>query len=163
MKNYKIIEGDLLEAKKGVICHQVNCLGAMNSGVALAIRKKYPKVYNLYYDLVTHMTEEKFALLGYAQIIEIDSDLMVANLFSQYDFGYSGQRYTEYGSFRFALINLIENIELYRNPNEMFDVHFPYKIGSDRGGAYWPTIEDIIKSVFSKYNDYNVIVHKLNS
>lgn len=44
--NIKFIEGNLLDSTTDIICHQVNCQGKMSSGVAKAIREKYPKVYD---------------------------------------------------------------------------------------------------------------------
>ena len=41
--------GDLLEGDSKIIVHQVNCMGEMNSGVAKAIRNKYPEVFEQYY------------------------------------------------------------------------------------------------------------------
>ena len=41
MREYKLINGDLLNANTDFICHQVNCQGKMNSGVAKAIRNKW--------------------------------------------------------------------------------------------------------------------------
>ena len=38
----KIIDGDLLKSGADIICHQVNCSNAMNSGVAKQIREKAP-------------------------------------------------------------------------------------------------------------------------
>ena len=35
----KIIDGDLLNSEADIICHQVNCQGKMNSGVAKQIRE----------------------------------------------------------------------------------------------------------------------------
>mgnify|MGYP002508800364 CR=1 FL=1 len=42
--NYKIVNGNLLDATEAMICHQVNCQGAMNSGVAKGIRNKYSHI-----------------------------------------------------------------------------------------------------------------------
>ena len=41
----KIIDGDLFDTDAKFICHQVNCMGKMGSGVALQVRKKFPHVY----------------------------------------------------------------------------------------------------------------------
>ena len=38
----------LLEADVDYICHQVNCMGRMNSGVAKAIRERWPIVFTTY-------------------------------------------------------------------------------------------------------------------
>lgn len=40
--------GNILDSGAAVICHQVNCQGKMNSGVAKAIREKWPEVYTRY-------------------------------------------------------------------------------------------------------------------
>ncbi len=37
----KIINGNLLEVKKGIIAHQCNCKGVMGAGIALQIKKKW--------------------------------------------------------------------------------------------------------------------------
>ena len=39
---------NLLNIRSGVICHQVNCIGAMGAGLALQIRNKWPIVYEKY-------------------------------------------------------------------------------------------------------------------
>ena len=44
----KIIDGDLFTAKAPIICHQVNCQGEMNTGVAQQVREKFPHVYEEY-------------------------------------------------------------------------------------------------------------------
>lgn len=46
MVSYK--RGDLLASDCNVICHQVNCKGVMNAGIAKAIRNKYPQVYDVF-------------------------------------------------------------------------------------------------------------------
>lgn len=52
----KIIEGNLLDSKENIIGHQVNALGAMNSGVAEFIRQKYPEVFQPYELLCSQYT-----------------------------------------------------------------------------------------------------------
>ena len=42
------IIGNLLDTNCQYICHQVNCQGKMNSGVAKIIRDKWPEVYTQY-------------------------------------------------------------------------------------------------------------------
>jgi len=42
--------GDILKVKSGFIVHQVNCQKVMGGGLALAIRKKWPIVYERYKD-----------------------------------------------------------------------------------------------------------------
>ena len=45
----EIVEhSDLLKVKKGIVCHQVNCIGVMGAGIAQDIRTKWPAVYRNY-------------------------------------------------------------------------------------------------------------------
>ena len=44
----KVVKGNLLDATEAIIAHQVNCQRKMNSGVAKAIREKYPIVFDIY-------------------------------------------------------------------------------------------------------------------
>mgnify|MGYP002509055859 FL=1 len=44
------VKGSLFDTNCDYICHQVNCRGKMNSGVAKAIREKWPIVYDKYVD-----------------------------------------------------------------------------------------------------------------
>ena len=54
----KIITGNLLLIKKGVIVHQVNNCGLMNAGVAKQIRNAYPHHYADYMHVYnTYMTQ----------------------------------------------------------------------------------------------------------
>ena len=43
-----IIYDDITKSNADYICHQVNCQGVMGSGVAKAIRDKWPQVYEEY-------------------------------------------------------------------------------------------------------------------
>ena len=57
------VKGDVTKSDCDIICHQVNCQGVMNSGVAKAIREKWPEVYDnykLWYD----KEDDKVNLLG---------------------------------------------------------------------------------------------------
>lgn len=44
----EIIEGNLFDTDAKFICHQVNCMGKMDSGVALQIKQRFPHVYEEY-------------------------------------------------------------------------------------------------------------------
>ena len=44
----KYIKGDITEIESGIICQQTNCQGVMGSGLAKAIRDKWPKVFDEY-------------------------------------------------------------------------------------------------------------------
>ena len=148
----EIINGDLLTTKCEYICHQVNCQGAMNSGVAKAIREKWPIVYTEYKNICDNAFNTA-ELLGEIQIISINENQKVINLFGQNGYGYNGFKYTSYDAF-WGCINQIT----FHIPKGS-TIAFPYKIGSDRGGANWTVILSMIYEVLSK--DYIVYIYNI--
>ena len=146
----KIVSGNLLDATEDLICHQVNCQGVMASGVAKAIRDKWPNVYTEYLDHCdSHGT---MSLLGTVQYVPLSRYKAVVNMFSQANYGYDGNRYTSYDAF-YKCLEAISN----DTPSTM-SVAFPYKIGSDRGGASWDVIHAMICDVLG---DRDVIIYRL--
>jgi O-acetyl-ADP-ribose deacetylase (regulator of RNase III) len=63
-----IVDGDILNAKENIICHQVNCQGVMGSGLAKQIKNKYPNVYAKYKKFCE---ENKGSCLGCFQILKL--------------------------------------------------------------------------------------------
>lgn len=161
------IHGDLFNSECQYICHQVNCQGKMNSGVAKAIREKWPEVYEEYYKKCEEIINSLFPtskLLGEAQIITLkdeylENDILqkVVNLFAQNYYGYDGRQYTSYDAF-WNCLNILKNNT---PPNSSYA--FPYKIGCVRGGASWRVIRTIINEVLGDrevhiyYLDKNVL------
>jgi O-acetyl-ADP-ribose deacetylase (regulator of RNase III) len=68
MLHYK--KGNLLEVKEGIITHGVNCQGVMGSGVALAIKQKYPSAFYSYKNFVAEDRELEKGCLGMIQILQ---------------------------------------------------------------------------------------------
>ena len=137
---------DIVNIKADYICHQVNCLGKMGSGVAKAIRGKWPKVYDEYRNIVS--TTLSTPLLGTIQEIEVDGQKIV-NMFAQSNYGYDGERYTSYDAFWLCL----EKIKKLATPHST--IAFPYKIGCGLGGANWQVIFQMIVQVLGE--NYDVI------
>lgn len=104
---------NLVNTHRGVVAHGCNCQGVMNSGVAKAIRTKWPHVYERYNQLVvTSVTPQHPSreLLGRVQFVSIDqgeiaepNSLFVANMFTQDRYGYDGGRYADLDAIRQAL------------------------------------------------------------
>ena len=142
----KFYEGNLLDSGADLICHQVNCQGKMNSGIAKAIREKWPEVY-IAYSKVEHLE-----MLGHIQSVYIGNvngkDKGVINMFAQYTYGYDGCRYTSYDAFWTCL----GEIKRYMTPGQR--IAFPARIGCVRGGANWNVILAMIIEVLGE--DYNV-------
>lgn len=164
MLHYKV--GNLLNAPQKVIAHQVNCQGKMGSGVAKAIRDKYPKVYEDYSMICKAISSKR--LRGMAQIV-IDSERIVVNLFGQEYYGYDGKKYTSYAYLTKALDYLFRTIyqsnKISSNEigNKLYSDNafaIPYKMGCDRGGADWNIVESILEDL-SDYYGVDVYIYSL--
>ena len=148
------IEGDLLKVQKELhlnyICHQVNCQGAMNSGIAKHIRNAYPQVYDNYIKKVNSYKEVDCIPLGEIQIISVDNNFNIINMFAQENYGYDGIQYTSYDAFWFCLKTIKQHIQ------KDAKIGFPYGIGCVRGGANWQVILKMIETVFENHYVYIV-------
>lgn len=152
----RIVNGDLLEAEENLIVHQVNCQGKMNSGVAKAIRGKWGRVFDKYSLMCQNY--DSFELLGQVQSILVneESRQYVVNMFSQHNYGYGGERYTNYE----ALYRCLEQIaSVARRHN--YSVALPYNIGCDRGGANWNIVYTMIEEVFKNHTQ-PIVIYNLN-
>ena len=145
----RVVKGNLLDATEHIIAHQVNCQRKMNSGVAKAIREKYPEVYEKYQN-----TEPK---LGTVEYVSVDRRY-VANMYAQDMYGYDGKQYTSYESFRQCCKNIVNECRLSKHMNKDLNVAMPYKIASDRGGADWDKIMDIL---LEEFTDVDLTLYKL--
>ena len=151
--------GNILDSGADIICHQVNCRGAMNSGVAKAIRQRWPEVYTKYHqcakDIDIGFGDMQLSwehMLGHIQVVYLGEEnghsKGVINMFAQEGYGYDGCRYTSYDAFWSCL----GEIKKYINPEKT--IAFPARIGCVRGGANWNVILTMISEVLGE--DYNV-------
>ena len=150
----KYFDGDILTSTAPIIMHQVNCKGVMNSGVAKAIKEKWPVVFDEYLRFYQNLTTD--VLLGITQFVKIGTDRYVANLFAQEKYGYDGIRYTSYDAIDKCLKSVARNAE----NGEINRVAMPYKMSSDRGGADWDVILALVNSAF-KDTDITIEIWKL--
>ena len=161
---------NICDSQCDAICHQVNCRGVMNSGVAKAIREKWPQVYENYKikfneckksveEMYQHYGNSPFSIsdlmLGTIQHVPLYDDYYktekhqgVINMFAQSGYGYDGKRYTSYDAF-WSCLGWIKEI----TPKGS-SIAFPKYIGCCRGGANWEVIYKMIEEVLGK--DYNV-------
>ena len=174
----EIVEGCLLKAfEKGevnVMMQCVNCQGVMGSGVAKAIRDKYPFVYDLYKEFCGDLKPRQ--LLGEMQNIDLAHydyvndanwngdtnpwpDKHIINIFGQEGYGY-GKRQVNYGAlgkaFTAASYGLTQASD---QALQVYDIiGIPYKFASDRGGADWNIVLEMIDFHFK---DFQVKIYKL--
>lgn len=131
-----IIEQDILEIEKGIVCHQVNCKGVMGAGLALQIRRKYPQLYAEY----SIRCYSQNGLLGNVTIYEANENLIIVNMFSQYDYGRENKLYTNYHAFEKCL----RQISDLHSCNKDLNIYFPFKIGCGLARGNWKEISSLI-------------------
>lgn len=151
MVHYKT--GNLLDAPVDYICHQVNCQGRMNSGIAKQIRERWPRVYEVYQDWYRVKFYDTSDMLGHIQIVRNENEPSVINMAAQRFYGYDGKRYTSYDAFWACLGEIKEKVP------KGSKIGFPYKIGCGLGGANWQVIFQMIIEVLEE--DYQVYIYTL--
>ena len=152
------IKGDLLEADLNYYCHQVNCQGKMGSGIAKSIKEKWPIVYDKYIEAFNYakgltLINISDYLLGSIDIVEVEKDKNIINMFAQEYYGYDGRRYTSYDAFWSCLGEIKTNIP------KGSKIGFPKGIGCGLGGANWQVIETMICEMLD--DDYKVYIYEL--
>lgn len=151
-------QGDVTKAEEYYILHQVNCQGVMGSGVAKAIRDKWPKVfedYKAYYNKIKQCYPN-FGLLGQVCLSIVD-DHCIFNAFGQETYGRENKRYTSYDAV-YDYLKYVRNC-IMSNHEGPQEIAIPYKMASDRGGADWDVIMAMIISVFKDTNIKISIYH----
>ena len=159
--------GNVLNTNCQYICHQVNCRGVMNSGVAKAIREKWPIVFEEYkkwYDEWWRIACDDYGgceegldgsdlMPGHCLAVPVNQNQWVINMASQDGYGYDGKKYTSYDAFWSCLNKIKDTIP------RGSSIAFPDHIGCCRGGANWLVISAMIDAVLSE--DYEVHIYKL--
>lgn len=134
------IEKDVTTVGMGIVAHGVNCQHKMASGVAKAIRNKWPIAYERY------MANPKGStMLGTTHLISVDDQdsLWVANCYTQVFYGYGGGKYADADAIGRCMESLCMYADIY-----MIPIFMP-RIGCGLGGLKWeevlPKIEEANK------------------
>jgi len=142
------IKKDITTVTEGIVAHGCNCIGGFGAGVALAIRKKWPKVYDTFKTAGTGIQ-----LLGQTQIVELTDMLYVANCFTQHCVGNDGGVYADTD----AITNSL-NETFYFAETSGLDLYMP-KIGAGLGGlSYEDDVYPIFVQLSEQYPSVNVFV-----
>lgn len=133
--------GNLMNVTAGHIVHGCNAQGVMGSGVALAVKRKFPGAYE---DYRQHF-EDNDLELGNAYPYGASEQLIIWNAITQSSFG-GGVRQVSYDAIQTCFEEINSTIKsgffsLEDIPNE---VHIPM-IGAARGGGNWEIIREIIE------------------
>ena len=152
----KYINQDITEEDSGVIVQGVNCQGVQGSGVALAIRKKWPKVYSEYKQFCD-TTPSKEMLLGHNNIVHINSDLLIVNAFTQLSYGRDGKEYASYDAIRSCMNKLMKTLDTMKSLDIDTDniVKMPM-LGCGLGGLNWVGVSRIIREELHAIDTVNV-------
>ena len=118
---------DITTVTEGIVLHGCNCSGGFGSGVAKAIKEKWPKV-----EKVFRCT--KNPKLGDLYAVQITDKLVVCNAYTQQRYGYDGARYADLSAIRVAVTDVIK----YAKTKNIKNIYMP-KIGCGLGGLDWST------------------------
>lgn len=136
-----------MESNETYICHQVNCQNAMGAGVAKALYEKWPSVKAEYHAFCSkHRTPAD--LLGVHQLVSVDEDKWVINIFGQLEFGRSKKKvYTDYIALEKAFATISQ-----------FDgsFAFPYGFGCGLANGDWNIVYGLIEKYFA---DKDVVLY----
>lgn len=147
-------EGNLLDIKTGIICHQVNHKGVANAGLAKQIRQMYPAFMKNYLRLCKQYSFESLRWGGTVAWYDVNETFAIASIFGQDGYG-TDKVYTDYYALKFGLQTIMR-----RSAFEKMNVYIPYGIGCGLAGGDWNLVMGIIEDVF-KYNDCYTYVIKL--
>ena len=134
--------GDILSQTGGVIVQQVNAQGVMGSGIAFAVKNRYPDAFTDYKKLCVMSTGA--TAVGKTVFTPHDSGPTIANCITQLQFGREGKKYVSYK----AIQECFETVAEYAS-RKAEHVHYPL-IGAGLGGGDWAIISEIIDAVFAK-------------
>ncbi len=133
-------KGDVLNCTEPWIVHGCNAQCVMGSGVALAIRKKWPSAYATY----IAMKEAKGMKLGAVSFAEQDYGPVVFNAITQEFYGRDGRKYVSYSAIREAMQAMDWYADTVFSVEEGCSIAMPM-IGAGLGGGDWETISAIIE------------------
>lgn len=149
----QIIQGDLLASDCTVLVHQTNCRGVMGGGIARQIAQTYPEILEPYRALC-HEAKQKLGgsatLLGKVQLLQTTNGRMIANVFSQDDFGTTPTRpvLTDYHALEKGLLTIRSAMQ-----NTQAKVGIPVRIGCGLAGGDWENVVyPMIQSIFDPRN-----------
>ena len=140
----KTVRGSILDAREKYICHQVNCRNAMGSGLAKALYEKWPRVKTSYHAVASEFTSSPQELLGKFQLVYVEDDQYVINVYGQLDYGRDKSVvYTDYDALRRAFTGMAQLDG---------DFAFPYGFGCGLANGDWRTVYGLIQECFQHSN-----------
>ena len=149
-----VVRTSIVDVSAGFILHGCNAQGQMRSGVAKALREKWPSVFEVYRDAQpTIVGTDGLAVpgtlpMGTITHTMVAPGLWVLNGITQLSYGYDGLRYASYDAIadvfhRTALLGA----RVAEKTGALPPIHIP-AIGMVRGGGNPRVILELFSSVF---------------
>jgi len=126
-----------------IVCHVCNDVGGWGKGFVLALSKRWPGPEAQYRDWYKSGESGGFRL-GAIQLVEVESDLWVANMVAQHGTRPSGSvPPLRYDALQVCLTALADGAR-----SRQASVHMP-RIGCGLAGGSWPEVEAIIMATLA--------------
>lgn len=142
----KFVQGDITAAPEVIIIHGCNMQRKMNSGVAKALRKKYPVIYD---DYIESLQSGIFNLGDH--ITSLTKTKIIGNLLTQDRYGYDGAVYASLKDIEMALKSFIIDLQDFTGFDPLPSIATP-RIGCGRGGLDWSDVKKIFEQIEEEYN-----------
>lgn len=142
--------GNLMNVTAGHIVHGCNAQGVMGSGVALAVKRKFPGAFTAY---LTQYTQGGLKL-GVAYPYQDNDELVIWNAITQDGYG-SPTRNTSYDAIQTCFEEINETLNQAKSSH--CELHIPY-IGAGLGRGAW----NIIRAIIEETMNYPVTVWSLD-
>jgi len=136
-----LIFKDILDVQQGIIVHQINPF-VMGAGLAMHIRRRYPKHYEDFKVWRSKYKEAPELALGQICITSYYEPLYVVGMCAQKEYGFAKKEYTQYDAFKESLKN-VDYLALKFNTK----LYIPYGIGCGLAGGDWRAILFYIKEI----------------
>jgi len=150
----KCIQKDITTVERGIIGHGCNASGGFGSGVAGAIRQKWPKCRNEYLKFHSNYGW----CLGDIQIIPVQEDLYVINMITQEKYGYDSKKYASTKAIEETFTKICKFSNFTSKYNLPYPIYIP-KIGCGLGGLSFETdVRGILDSVLRNFPNIEVYV-----
>lgn len=146
----EIVNGNIFDGNDDIICHQVNTFGVMGAGIAAEIKKRFPRVYEIYYEICNEYKSNQ--LIGNVLFCNQYAPPEIANFFSQNGMGGMSTNYN-------AMESCLKAVYNYAKRNNR-SVAIPYGIGCGIAKGNWDIVYKMIEEVFGN-DDVKCTIYKL--
>lgn len=128
----KLIIGDILDVKRGIILHQVNCIGA-TGGLAGALRRKWPDAFLGYLSLCESRSHNPESMLGVSLLSDPVGEVSILHVFGQ---TYPGPN---------TCLPAVRNALSFADTLSGRPIFAPFKMGCGLGGGDWGEYSKILE------------------